>query len=355
MLRRIGILNTWIGSENIGDQIIMDGCKSFINENFAKDFYLEFPTHEKIGMYSYRILNTMDTKIVCGTNLLKSDQTRNRVWNVGLRDSLFLKDVVLLGVGANSYYKKIDPLTKLIWRRILSKDKIHSVRDDYTKEFLNKLGFDNVITTSCATMWKLTKEHCKKIPVIKAENVVFTLTDYDREEELDKQLIEILLKNYKKVYFWPQGSKDLEYLKDLGCIDRLEIVGMNLLAYDNLLRSEDSLDFIGTRLHGGIRALQNLRRTIILSIDNRAEEKRKYGLCILKRESMDKLEELLHSEIITDINLPLKEIEEWKSQFSKKTVVEDNKNIERYKKIMKIVTAPYRLIYRVFIRKILGL
>lgn len=354
MLKKIGVLNTWIGSQNIGDQIIMDGCKKFINENFSKDFHLEFPTHEKIGMYSYKILNTMDLKLVCGTNLLKSDQTKNRVWNIGLRDSLFLKDVVLLGVGANSYYKKIDPITRLIWKRVLSKNKIHSVRDDYTKELLNKLGFENVITTSCATMWGLTEEHCKKIPTKKAENVVFTLTDYDKNLESDRQLVEILLKNYKKVYFWPQGSKDLEYLNEIGCMDKVEIIGMNLLAYDILLKSKEDLDFIGTRLHGGIRALQNFRRTIIISIDNRAEEKRKYGLCILKRENILDLEELLHSEVSNKIKLPLKEIEEWKKSLKKINKVQNNKNIELYEKSIKIITAPYRIIYRIFIRKILG-
>ena len=48
-----------------------------------------------------------------------------------------------------------------------------------------------------------------------------------------------------------------------------------LEAFDNLLESEIDLDYIGTRLHAGIRAIQKKRRSIIIGVDNRALEMQK--------------------------------------------------------------------------------
>ena len=133
----------------------------------------------------------------------------------------------------------------------------------------------------------------------------------------DKALIKVLVKNYKKVYFWIQGSDDLEYFKSLHSGENIEIIPPTLEAYDRILENVNSLDYIGTRLHAGIRALQKKVRTIIVGIDNRAIEKSKdINLKIILRDDIeDKLELMLKEEFKTDIRLPIASIEKWKNQF----------------------------------------
>ena len=51
----------------------------------------------------------------------------------------------------------------------------------------------------------------------------------------------------------------------------LEIISPNLRSFDFILENED-IDYVGTRLHAGIRAVQKSVRTFIVTIDNRAKE-----------------------------------------------------------------------------------
>jgi polysaccharide pyruvyl transferase WcaK-like protein len=108
---------------------------------------------------------------------------------------------------------------------------------------------------------------------VRPDSVVFTLTDYAQDPREDAWLVEFLLKEYRRVYFFPQGAGDLKYLRSLvsgDCINRILTIDRSLSAYDALLEREN-LDYVGTRLHGGIRALQKGRRATIISLDNRAE------------------------------------------------------------------------------------
>jgi len=84
-----------------------------------------------------------------------------------------------------------------------------------------------------------------------------------------------------------------------------------------VLESESNLDFVGTRLHAGIHALNLGHRTIIVAIDNRAKEMGKdTNLPIISREDViDKLEGMINSEIKTEILLPKENIKRWKDQF----------------------------------------
>ena len=62
--------------------------------------------------------------------------------------------------------------------------------------------------------------------------------------------------------------------------------------------------------------MQKKRRTIIISIDNRAEEMAKdYNINIIKRDNISGLEELINSNIETKINLPIENINKWIQQF----------------------------------------
>ncbi|MEI3046520.1 MAG: polysaccharide pyruvyl transferase family protein [Romboutsia timonensis] len=69
-----------------------------------------------------------------------------------------------------------------MYSKILSKNYIHSVRDERTKRFVEELGY-KAINTGCPTMWKFNDEFCKEVPTKKSDKVIFTLTDYSHDRE----------------------------------------------------------------------------------------------------------------------------------------------------------------------------
>ena len=95
------------------------------------------------------------------TNLLHSHMEIVKQWNIGFYAAWFLKPVVLLGVGWRGQARRRTTIyTKLLLRRLLSREHLHSVRDSYTETRLREIGIENVINTACPTMWSLMPEHC---------------------------------------------------------------------------------------------------------------------------------------------------------------------------------------------------
>jgi polysaccharide pyruvyl transferase WcaK-like protein len=202
-----------------------------------------------------------------------------------------------------------------VYRKLFSKNNLLSVRDRYTEQRLIEIGVKNVIYTACPTMWELSPEFCKEIPITKAENVITTLTHYKRDVGRDRTMLNILLACYSKVFFFAQQADDIAYLKELGFSERVEIIKPSLAAFDNILRFEN-VDFVGTRLHAGIRALNFKRRSLIIAVDNRATEiKKDTNLPVLLSDEISSLQELIYSKIHLDILLPNDSIRRWKSQF----------------------------------------
>ena len=226
------------------------------------------------------------------------------------------RNTVLMGIGFDSTSIRSDRYTRILFHTILSKKYIHSVRDTFSERMLRQMGIKNVIYTGCPTMWKLNDEHCKQIPQCKANKVICTITDYNRDYSLDKKMLDILLDSYKEVYFWIQGQEDLAYLRELGYEKRVHIVPSILKEYDKILQCKD-LDYVGTRLHAGIRAMNMSHRSIIISIDNRAECIAKdTGLPIILREDIPiYLKDQIFQSFKTEIKLPWKNIKRWKEQF----------------------------------------
>lgn len=313
---KITLFDTAVCTENLGDFIIMDAVREHINEMFPDAMVLHTATHEKISRPTYNIVRDSDFSFVGGTNLISSNMNSYNQWKINLQESLFLKELILMGVGWWQYQKAPNVYTRYLLKSVLNQDLLHSVRDSYAEAMLRKAGFNNVINTSCATMWYLTEEHCSYIPEEKAEVVVSTLTDYNKDKINDYALIELLSKLYRTVYIWPQGSGDIEYINELGLAKFAEILPPKLEAYNAILENEESIDFVGTRLHAGVRALQNKRRTIILGIDNRAFEKSKdFNIIVCPRDDLEELKKIIDSKFSTRINLPLENIALWKSQF----------------------------------------
>lgn len=316
----VGILNTAICTQNTGDFIIMESAMPFLDDLLIDYQQLHFPTHEKLSKYGRKLQKSCLFNVACGTNLLHSHMSIVKQWNVGIKDYFSMAPTVLMGVGWRSQ-KKYSPdlYTRILLKKILSRKMLHSVRDSYAESQLKKAGVDNVVNTGCHTTWSLTPEHCSLIPKKKAENVVFTFTDYSPNEELDKKQLNFLLSVYEKVFVWCQGTGDFEYLKRLGYADKVTIIADSLVAYRNLLSDQNlSLDYVGTRLHGGILALQYKRRSLIIGVDHRAMEMKKdINLPVVSRyDSFSALEEKVLGENEIKINLRANEIEKWKGQFS---------------------------------------
>lgn len=313
---RVLLYDPSIDTLNSGDYIIKDYCFGQIKECIQGEF-LSISTHKPekkpTGKFEYQI--------VCGSNLLFPKMERQGQWNYPLQYR-FLNHICLLGVGWYKYDDtEISGFSKLWYKKILENGMIHSVRDSYTESRLKSIGIENVLNTACPTMWNLTKEKCECIPHGKAKNVVTTVTDYRKDPKRDRYMFEVLAQSYEKVFVWLQGSLDKEYIDTLltgfDRMEQIEFIPFELSKYDECLNSHD-VDYVGTRLHAGIRALNFSRRTIIIAVDNRAVEISKdTNLPIIKRECCEnELREYILGEFKTEIFLPEENIKRWKEQFS---------------------------------------
>ena len=321
------IFDTSIGSLNVGDQIINNSFNKSMKDVYGDGFVVRYPTHTPVSHFYqntkfnrfYRYVKSCSAKFIVGTNILSSNMFEPWPnWNVNIFNYAPYKDSVLVGCGFESENDNVNLYTRILFSKILSKQFIHSVRDERTKRILNKLGY-KALNTGCVTMWGLTKDHCKNIPQKKCENVIFTLTDYKKNQVLDQKLIDILKKNYNKVYYWVQGSADLEYFNTLNNIDNIIIVNPNLEDFKDVLVNKN-VDYVGTRLHAGVFAMQNFVRSIILIVDNRARDMQEtYNLPAIERNNIDNdLEKMINSNFKTEINIDETKIKEWKKQFYEK-------------------------------------
>jgi len=313
-MKKIALLDTSIGTLNIGDKIIIDSINKEMKEMFKNNFVVNIPTHDKISNISRNKIANSDFAFFGGTNALSSNMNTYNQWKVNLIDSSKINNVILLGVGWWQYQKNPNLYTKILLNRLLSSKFNHSVRDNYTKEKLNSIGIKNVINTGCPTLWSLVPDHCRQIRSEKGKKVIFTLTDYNRNKHLDEKFINILIDQYEEVYMWIQGSDDYEYAKELN--RKIKFVNPSLVEFDKFLNNNSDADYIGTRLHGGIRAMQNKIRSIIIGIDNRALEMGKdFNLNILDRNSIEKLSDIVNDDMKTDVKLNMDNINMWKNQF----------------------------------------
>jgi len=317
-MKDIVLFDTSIASENGGDRIIMDYCLRALDTLNDISFFTHLPTHDYLGKVGRSKLRHADLSIVCGTNLLTSHVLSYKQWMIDLASLFSIQNIKLMGVGWWQYQDEPDLLTRSILLRILDNGHLHSVRDRYTENKLKQIGLTNVIYTSCPTMWELSKEKCLQIPKFKKDAVISTLTSYKKNIAHDTELFNILLANYKTVYVWIQSYDDYKYLDDLGFLNKVNIVGPSLKCYDKIL-SEGQVDYIGTRLHGGIRALNHCIRTVIISCDNRAQEiSNDTGLPIIKENEISELlPKWINSEVLTDIRIPQQNIIQWKESLMK--------------------------------------
>nr|WP_315134034.1 polysaccharide pyruvyl transferase family protein [uncultured Flavobacterium sp.] len=309
----IGILNPAIGTSNLGDLIIYKSVYEILRVVYPIDLFTDFPIQLHTSYDAMSLMRERDLLFISGTNLLSSNLETKYQWKIHSGHKKFLKNkVVLLGCGWWQYQGDINNYTKEIYKTVLNKDLLHSVRDKYTEDKLKSIGIENVVNTCCPTLWSLTPEKCKLIPQDKGYEVVTTLTFYHKNPELDFKMLQILSENYSKVYLWIQGMDDIHYYNEIKReLKNIELVPPTIEAYNEILR-KPKIDYIGTRLHAGVRALQNNVRTLILAVDNRAIEIGKdVNLNVIKREDVEDSLFFITNNYITDIKLPQENINKW--------------------------------------------
>jgi hypothetical protein len=311
---RLCVFDTAIATDNLGDHIIMDAVWDVIHSIFGPGAQTtRIATHLMMPPETYRRLSQFDVGIVGGTNILKSHMFIRANWRLRLRDMFFLKNVVLLGVGWQQYQGPVDILSRALFKRILSNKFMHSVRDEYTLDHMRG-QVNRVEYTACPTLWPLTDQRCAAVPTSKARSAIVSLTYY-RPDPADTALIRLLLQEYATVHFWCQMAKDLDYLNSLSLGLPLPVIA-DVDGYNSLLAT-GSVDVIGTRLHGGIRALQYGRRALILTVDNRATElAKKTNIPVVDRRDLGSIKNWIGSSPAVSITLPWDAINAWKGQFS---------------------------------------
>lgn len=320
-MNRIILFEPSIATLNLGDHIIVESIKRELDFLLRDAFVVEQSTQTPI-MHCYQQADERhkhaahaDYKFVCGSNLFWDNMLHPiPQWNINLFNCQSAADSILVGVGSSTRMTSVNRYTQHLYKKVLSKEYIHSARDETTKQHIESLGL-KAMNTGCATMWSLNEEHCSAIPTKKGDRVVFTLTEYLKDGNKDRELIDILERNYGELYFWPQGYSDFEYLRELKGDTGIHVLAPNLDSMRGLLR-EGNVDFVGTRLHGGIFAMQNFARTIILVIDNRAGDmKNSYNIPAVARADTMAVERLIRSEWNTSVNIHEDCIRQWKEQF----------------------------------------
>jgi len=312
----IAVLDPSVTTENVGDEIIFDAVRTEIQRLFGDPLLIRISTHAFMTGDARRLLKKASHVFVGGSNLLRSRMEWNIQWKLSPIDLLVRRNAILLGCGWRNDEGAPTPYTRMLYKRVLSPTALHSLRDSSATAQLQKAGFGNSLNTACITMWGLTQEHCAAIPTGKAEDVVITLTAYHPDLENDRAIVEAAFRHYRNVSLFVQQPEDFVYARSLTDKPFHRVVA-SLSAYDALL--EGSIDYIGTRLHGGMRAIQKKKRALIAVIDNRARDiGADTGIPVVPRPGLHPhVERWITTTAPTRITLPDAAIAAWRGQFGK--------------------------------------
>ncbi|SFE41842.1 polysaccharide pyruvyl transferase family protein [Sunxiuqinia elliptica] len=311
----LGILNPAIGTSNLGDSIIFESVYRELRDLFDEDLFTSFPTQIHTSYDAKYLMSQKDLLFVAGTNLLASNLEERMQWKLTPSHRRFLSNkVVLVGCGWWQYQENPNNYTSKLYERILNHNLIHSARDSYTVKKLNSIGIENVLNTTCPTLWNINPEFCSTINRTRKRNVITTLTFYAKNKVDDLKMLTMLSNNYEKVLLWVQGYEDIIYLNELDqSIKNIDIIPPSLEALDAAL-SKGDCDYIGTRLHAGIRAIQNGIRSLILAVDNRALEIGKdVNLNVIERADVSEVKKFINGTYETAIVLPEENIRAFKA------------------------------------------
>lgn len=304
-------------SPNIGDLVISRACHREIRNTFGESAdIVAIPSHDYPSRSALKRLDACDHVLVGGSNLLWFRWPLPASWKIGLWGLAYYRDLILLGVGWGSYEISANAHGRWLCRIILSRDRIHSVRDAFTREIASDgLKINKVVNTACPTMWCLTPELSAATHTERGDECIFSITDYAKDPERDRALLRHLSSHYRgRLLFWPQGDGDADYCRSLGYTGRT--IDRSLPALLQLLAAGAKFDYVGTRLHAGILCLEHRVRSLIISVDNRAAEiARDTGLPCVARNDEPSLLKWLAGDTTMNLQLPLDAIAQWRNQF----------------------------------------
>lgn len=314
MNKLISVFDTTIASYNLGNNIIMDAVYKELRQMFPESHFYKLPTMD-IGKHTRSCIRESNFTIFGGTNSLNNDFYAYKQWDLRIRNINSVRNVILMGIGWWQYEEgPITRYTKFLLNQTLSTTYLHSVRDDYTKKKLDSIGIKS-INTGCPTLWGITSLVLNEIPKKRSKNVVITITDYNKKPDRDRNFINTCFDCYDKVYCFPQGTGDYDYIANLELKRDVTFIPPTLDAFDQLLDTKQ-VDYIGTRLHAGIRALQKSVYALIIGIDNRANEKaRDFNLPVIFESEVQNLSKRIEQRRSIKLNIPFENISNWKGQF----------------------------------------
>lgn len=308
---RVGWLDPSVNSRNTGDQIIADAVHRELSDTLFEHEIVRLPTQTFLSRSERALARSCTKFIVGGTNILNGNIPRYIQWRLDAGSYATYKGrVSTMGVGWWQYQGRVNGLSRRIWKNLLA-EGTNSVRDSYTANQLAEFGVAS-INTSCPTVWRLP--NTTPVGDSKPNRVLMTITDYHRNPKRDLRLIEGLRDRYADVLVWPQGAEDRPYL--LGLDPNISFIGPELADFDDALRG-GGVDYVGTRLHAGIRALQHGVKSTILAIDNRATEiSRDIGISIMSNELTDTDWEQVDDRRSLKLDIPHTAITQWKENLS---------------------------------------
>lgn len=281
-------------SPNRGDQIISRSTEREIKILFPNAVVKSVSTHNYPSISEVLEICKADFIFVGGSNLLWFRFFPAASWKIGLLQILLVRRLVLLGVGWGSYELKVNIWGRFVAKLLLSKTMLHSTRDEYTKQKVEELGLNNVINTGCHTTWDYdTSSNCEEDFSENRDMLLFTLTDYRKNYELDQIAIDLASNTCQDIYFWVQGSQDLDYLnyfKHNFIILDIDLNELEIFLKKNVKR----LLYFGTRLHCGILCMEYKIPSLIIKVDNRAEEMSKsLNFPVIDRSSIGEIKTII--------------------------------------------------------------
>lgn len=304
-----------IGSFNKGDEIISEAVMEHVSSTLPDWDLVRLSIHQPLGRIHRNILKAAKVKIVGGSNVASATMhpylKQNR-WNLKLHDFGSVDEFLYMGAGWAGHEAKSNFLGEKFVKGFSAKaPAMHSFRDSLTCEKAKKFGIKNGINTGCPTTWTISSDNVFQ-PKGRGKLAVTTLTDNTKNTELDKALLSELKKNYETVYIWFQGLLDEDYFNSLG-VKGVHPLRCSLKGYtDFLADNADNLEYVGTRLHGGIRALQNNVRTIILAVDHRAIDMAKdFNLPVCPLNTVENFSSIFEG-VKRKVTIPVTNVETWK-------------------------------------------
>ena len=132
--KNIFLFDTALYTQNCGDQIIMENCIKQLNALVDIDNAIHISTHREPEPQD---ILSGNLKIVCGTNLLSCNMRQYGLWKLP-KNLSGCHNLLLMGVGFDSYNMKSDLYTRLLLKYMLTSKEYHSVRDSFSEECLKR-------------------------------------------------------------------------------------------------------------------------------------------------------------------------------------------------------------------------